>query len=71
MKSASTYEVTTRSVRVFNSIHMNADFPTIIHNECSYLTTEQQSKGLDSLKKNETLFNGTLDNWQTEPIKFN
>ena len=48
-----------------------ANLPKVIHEECSHLTPQQQSKLLGLLKRYETLFDGTLGDWQTNPVKCN
>ena len=47
-----------------------ANLPEIIENNCSHLNSKEQAKLLEVLNKFEDLFDGTLVDWDTEPVSF-
>ena len=67
----STREATKRAISILDAVYEKANLPEVIHEECSHLTPLQQSKLLGLLKRYKTLFDGTLGDWQTNPVKFN
>ena len=71
LEPASTREATKRAIGILDAVYEKANLPEVIHEECSHLTLLQQSKLLGLLKRYETLFDGTLGDWQTNPVKFN
>ena len=71
LEPASTREATKRAIGILNAVYEKVNLPKVIHKECSHLTPLQQSKLLGLLKRYETLFDGTLGDWQINPVKFN
>ena len=47
-----------------------ADLPAIIRENCSHLKTSEKEKLLSVLLKFESLFDGTLGDWNLLPISF-
>ena len=43
---------------------------SLIENNCSHLNSEEQAKLLKVLNEFEDLFDGTLGDWDTEPVSF-
>ena len=71
LEPASTRKATKRVISILDAVYKKVNVPEVIHKECSHLTPLQQSKLLGLLKRYKTFFDGTLGDWQTNPIKFN
>ena len=70
LEPKSTAEATHRAVEILDASYEKADLPSIV-NECAkHLTTDQRNKLLRLLLNYEVLFDGTLGDWQTEPVSF-
>ena len=65
-----TLEATHRTVDILDASYEKADLPSIVNVCCKYLTTDQRNKLLRLLLAYEVLFDGTLGDWQTEPVSF-
>jgi len=63
-----TQEATERIVRILNSKYKKADLDQEVAAGAEELDKPQQQKLLSLLKDFEDLFDGTLGNWNTEPI---
>ncbi len=50
--------------------YQKADLQSIVQDNCKHLSTNQQKKLLQLLKKHEFLFDGTLGDWKTKPVSF-
>jgi hypothetical protein len=64
----STRNGTKRVIEILDAKYDKADLPAIIRDNCSHLTPSHQEKLLSLLLKYETLFDGTLGNWNRPPI---
>jgi hypothetical protein len=47
-----------------------ADLPAIIRENCSHVTASKREKLLSVLLKSESLFDGTLGDWNLPPVSF-
>jgi len=65
----STKELTKRALRILDAKYEKADLPAIV-STCDHLNESQKEKLLQVLQKFETLFDGTLGDWNTTPVHF-
>ena len=63
-------EATNRAVTIFDAKYKKANVLQVVHENCKHLTVSQQNHLLKLLLEFEELFNGTLGDWKTEPVKF-
>ena len=63
-------EATDRTMEILDANYEKADLPKIIHEICSHLSSSEQAKLLKLLQKCEELFDGTLGDFQTDPVRF-
>ena len=63
-------ESTDRANRILDANYEKANLASIVKEQCSHLTKEEKNALLRLLLSYEDLFDGTLGDWQTEPIKF-
>ena len=63
-------EATERVVKIINVKYEKADLQSIVSTNCSYLSLQDQNKLLELLTDFEELFEGTLGDWNTEPVSF-
>ena len=70
LEPKSTRDATSRTVQILDAKYEKADLPSIIAEHCKHLTVHQRNKLLRLLLKFETLFDGTLRDWKTEPVSF-
>ena len=47
-----------------------ANLPELVKSNCSHLSSNKQFKLLEVLIEFEDLFDGTLGDWDTEPVSF-
>ena len=66
----STELATQRIVKILDAKYEKANIPELIKNNCSHLNPEEQKKLLEVLTEFEDLFDGTLGDWNTEPVSF-
>ena len=66
----STKESTNRTIRILDANYEKANLPKIVQDNCTHLTLDKRNKLLRLLLSYENLFDGTLGDWQTEPVKF-
>ena len=64
-----TAELTKRATKILDAKYEKADLPAIVKN-CVHLTEDQREKLLQTLLLRESLFDGTLGEWDTEPVHF-
>ena len=64
-----TQEMTARVTRILDSKYEKANLEQISKN-ASHLSLNEQKQLYQVLKKHETLFDGTLGTWNTEPVGF-
>jgi hypothetical protein len=70
MEPQSTQDATKRVMRILDAKYQKADLQSIVRNSCKHLSTNQQKKLLQLLKKYKLLFDGTLGDWKTKPVSF-
>jgi hypothetical protein len=66
----STRTATKRVVEILDAKYEKADLPAIIRENCSHLKPSEREKLLSALLKFESLFDGTLGDWNLPPISF-
>jgi hypothetical protein len=70
MELHSTQDATKRVRQILDAKYKKADLQSIVREYCKHLSTNQQKKLLQLLKKYELLFDGTLGDWKTKPVSF-
>ncbi len=70
MEPQSTQDATKSVTWILDTKYQNADLPSIVRNNCKFLSTDQQKKLLQLLKKYESLFDSTLGDWKSKPVSF-
>jgi hypothetical protein len=70
MELQSTQDVTKRATLILDAKYKKSDLRSIVKENCKHLSTDQQKKLLQLLRKYESLFDGTLGDWKTEPVSF-
>ncbi len=70
MEPYSTQDATKRVTWILDAKYKKADLQSKVRNNCKHLSTNQQTKLLQLLKKYEMLFDGTLGDWKTNPVSF-
>ncbi len=70
MEPQSTRDATKHATRIVDAKYQKADLQSIVRDDCKHLSADQQKKLLQLLKKYESLFDGTLDDWKTKPVLF-
>ena len=63
-------EATKRTVTILDAKYKKADLPAIVSDKCNHLDSSQQAKLLALLEKNDELFDDTLGDFQTNPVRF-
>eukprot|EP00804_Cyclotella_cryptica_P017652 CCRYP_006766-RA/>CCRYP_006766-RA protein AED:0.67 eAED:0.49 QI:0/0/0/1/0/0/2/0/211 len=66
----STEEATQRAVHILDAKYEKADLQSVVDTNCPHLSLQDQNKLLELLRKYEDLFDGTLGDWNTEPVSF-
>ena len=64
----STLEATQRVVKILDAKYEKADLNAVVADNCKHLSVPDQEKLLKLLTKFEDLFDGTLGDWDTEPV---
>jgi hypothetical protein len=73
MELQSTQDGTKCATRILDAKYQKADLQAIVRDNCKHLSTDQQKKLLQLLKKYESFFDGTLGSlgdWKTKPVSF-
>ena len=70
LEPISTREATKRATEILDATYEKADLAAVVNDNCGHLTALQQSQLLALLHKYEELFDGTLGDFKTEPVKF-
>jgi hypothetical protein len=70
MEPHNTQDATKGVTRILDAKYKKADLQSIVRDYCKDLSTDQQKKLLQLLKKYEMLFDGTLGDWETKPVLF-
>ena len=65
----STKELTKRALRILDAKYEKANLPSIV-STCDHLNERQKDMLLQVLLKFEKLFDGTLGDWDTDPVHF-
>ena len=63
-------EETDRTMRILDATYEKSDLPTAIQKNCAHLSSIQQANLLKLLQKYGELFDGTLRDFQTDPVGF-
>ena len=66
----STQEATQRVVKILDANYKKADLQSIVSTNCTHLSLQDQNSLLELLTEFEELFDGTLGDWNTEPVSF-
>ncbi len=66
----STPNATKRMVEILDTKYDKADLPSIVKNNCMYLSMPHQNLLLALLLKYKELFDGTLGDWKLPPVSF-
>ena len=66
----SMHEATQRVVHILDAKYEKADLQSFISANCTHLSLPDQNKLLELLTEYEELFDGTLGDWNTEPVSF-
>ncbi len=66
----STEEATQHAIHILDAKYKKADLQSVVDTNCPHLSLPDQNKLLDLLTKYEDLFDGTLGDWNTEPVSF-
>eukprot|EP00804_Cyclotella_cryptica_P029200 CCRYP_005341-RC/>CCRYP_005341-RC protein AED:0.41 eAED:0.42 QI:0/0/0/1/0/0/3/0/475 len=66
----STEEATQHAVHILDAKYEKADLQSVVDNNCPHLSLQDQNKLLELLRKYKDLFDGTLGDWNTEPVSF-
>ena len=64
------HDATDRVEGILDATYEKADLPNVINENCSHLSSENKAKLLRLLQKIEELFDGTLGDFQTDPVSF-
>ncbi len=70
MEPQSTQDATKHATQILDAKYQKADLQSIVRDNCKHLSTDQQKKLLQLLKKYESLFDSTLGDWKTKPVAF-
>ena len=57
-----------RTTRILDAHYEKADLPALVKEHCSHLSLDEQCELLELLMKFEDLFDGTLGDFDTDPI---
>jgi len=60
---------TQRTIRILDANYKKADLPAVVKT-CTHLSQNEQNELLEVLWEFEDLFDGTLGDWNTEPVSF-
>ena len=66
----STQEATQQVVHILDAKYEKADLQSVVSANCTHLSLQDQNKLLELLTELEELFDGTLGDWNTEPVSF-
>ena len=69
LEPKSTESATQRVVQILDANYKKADLPAIV-STCTHLSQNEQNELLEVLQEFEDLFDGTLGDWNTEPVSF-
>jgi hypothetical protein len=69
-KPQSMHKATQRVVHILDAKYEKADLQSVVSANCTHLSLQDQNKLLELLIEFEELFDGTLGDWNTEPVSF-
>ena len=69
-KLQSIEEATQCAIHILDARYEKADLQSVVDTICPHLSLPDQNKLLDLLTKYEDLFDGTLGDWNTEPVSY-
>ena len=69
LEPTSTKDSTRCTVEILDAKYEKANLAEIVQDNCSHLSSQQQNKMLKLLTKYEELFDGTLGDFKTDPIR--
>ena len=64
------HKVTPRVVHILDAKYEKTDLQSVVSANCTHLSLHDQNKLLELLIEFEELFDGTLGDWNTEPLSF-
>ena len=64
----STLEATKRLIHILDTKYEKANLRAIVTDNCTHLSSPEQTKLLELLQEFEELFNGTLGDWDCKPV---
>ena len=67
----STREATKRTIEILDVNYEIANLPEVVKDTCGHVSSIEQKQLLLLLTKYEELFDGTLGDFDTDPVKFN
>ena len=70
LKPKSMQEATNRATEILDANYEKADLHQVVYDKCKHLTVLQRNSLYRLLLENEELFDGTLGDWMTDPVKF-
>ncbi len=70
MEPQSSQDAIEHAMRILDAKYSKADLQSVVRDNCKHLSTNQQKKLLQLLKRYELLFDGTLGDWKTKPVSF-
>ena len=70
-KPKRTLEATQQVVKILDNKFEKEDLNAVVADNCKHLSVPDQLKLLKLLTKFEDLFDGTLGDWDTEPVSLN
>ena len=71
LEPISTREATKRTIEILDANYEKANLPEVVKDTCGHLSSIEQKQLLLLLTKYEDLFDGTLGDFDTDPVKFN
>ena len=66
----SMHEATQRVIHILDTKYEKADLQSVVSANCTNLSLQDQNNLLELLTEYEELFDGTLGDWNTEPVSF-
>ena len=61
-------EATEHIIHILDAKYEQADLRAIVNDNCTHLSSPEQAKLLELLQDFEELFNGTLGDWDCQPV---
>ena len=71
LEHISTWDATKHTIEILNENYENTNLPEVVKDICGHLSSIEQSMLLCLITKYEELFDRTLGDFNTEPVKFN